>query len=74
MNHEKISIRGLPGFASSTEASSRTQEKASGAKDIGPRVKFIILNIFSELNLYDDLNFPPKIGGAFINFLARLKR
>ena len=64
MNHEKISIRGFPGFAPSTEASSRTQEKASGAKDIGPRVKFIILNIFPESNLYDDLKFPPKLGGG----------
>ena len=54
MNHEKISIRGFPGFASSTEASSRTQEKTSGAKDIGPR----ILNIFSESNLYDDHTQP----------------
>ena len=62
---QKISIRGFPGFASSTEASSRTQEKTSGAKDIGPRVKFIILNIFSESNLYDDLKFPPKIAFLF---------
>ena len=62
MNHEKISIRGFPGFAPSTEASSRTQEKTAGAKDIGPRVKFIILNIFSESKLYDDLKFPAKIG------------
>ena len=70
MNHEKISIRGFSGFAPNTEASSRTQEKTSGAKDIGPR----ILNIFSESNLYDDLKFPPKIVGAFMNFVARLKR
>ena len=62
---QKISIRGFPGFASSTEASSRTQEKTSGAKNIGPRVKFIILNIFSESNLYDDLKFPPKIAFLF---------
>ena len=54
MNHEKISIRGFSGFAPSTEASSRTQEKTSGAKDIGPR----ILNIFSESNLYDDHTQP----------------
>ena len=59
MNHEKISIRGFPGFAPSTETSSRTQGKTSGAKNIGPRVKFIILNIFSESNLYGDLKFPP---------------
>ena len=62
---QKISIRGFPGFAPSTEASSRTQEKTSGAKDIGPRVKFIILNIFSESNLYDDLKFSPKIAFLF---------
>ena len=74
MNHEKISIRGFPGFAPSTETSSRTQEKTSGAKDIGPRVKFIILNIFSESNLYDDLNFPPKIGGGFYKFLSSIKK
>ena len=62
---QKISIRGFLGFASSTEASSRTQEKTSDAKDIGPRVKFIILNIFSEPNLYDDLKFPAKITFLF---------
>ena len=39
------------------------KKKTSGAKDIGPRVKFIILNIFSESNLHDDPKFPPKIGG-----------
>ena len=69
MNHGKISIRSFSGFAPSTEASSRTQEKTSGAKDIGPR----ILNIFSESNLYDDLKFPPKIGG-FYEFRSSIKK
>ena len=58
---QKISIRGFPGFAPRTETSSRTQEKTSGSKGICPRVKFIILNIFSETDLYDYLKFPPKI-------------
>ena len=69
MNHEKISIRGFSGFAPNTEASSRTQEKTSGAKDIGPR----ILNISSESNLYDDLKFPPKIGD-FYEFRSSIKK
>ena len=60
---------------------SRSQEKTPGAKDIGPRVKFIILNIFSESNLYDDLKFPPKIeggggvgGGGFYKFRISIKK
>ena len=81
MNHEKISVRGFSGFAPSTEASSRTQEKTSGAKDIGPR----ILNIFSEIkslrrsytaihsHTQPYLKFPPKIGG-FYKFRSSIKK
>ena len=74
MNHGKISIRGFPGFAPSTEASSRTQEKNLWCQGYWSASKIYNLEYLFWIKSSRRPEIPPKDWGAFINFVARLKR